>query len=105
MLARLINADLSMKNPEQINVALLAELQVSLERAASVLNEQQRLRKWCACSGAKLDAELGGGLADHEQVYPQLAPRSFQTGDGGWRTPECARSAAPAWVPNSIGIA
>jgi hypothetical protein len=45
MLARLINADLSMKNPEQINVALLAELQVSLERAASVLNEQQRLRK------------------------------------------------------------
>jgi hypothetical protein len=23
---------------------------------------------------AKLDAELGGGLADHEHVHPQLAP-------------------------------
>jgi hypothetical protein len=45
MLARLINADLSMKNPEQVEVALLAELQVCLERAASVLNEQPRLRK------------------------------------------------------------
>jgi hypothetical protein len=45
MLARLLNADLSRKNPEQFKVALLAELQVCLERAASVLNEQPRLRK------------------------------------------------------------
>jgi hypothetical protein len=45
MLARLINTDLSRKNPEQVEVALLAELQVCLERAASVLNEQPRLRK------------------------------------------------------------
>jgi hypothetical protein len=45
MLAAQIDAELSRKKLEQFKVELLAELQVSLERAASVLSEQQRLRK------------------------------------------------------------
>jgi hypothetical protein len=40
MLAAQINAELGGKKPEDLNVASLAEFQVALECAASVLNVQ-----------------------------------------------------------------
>jgi hypothetical protein len=63
MLARQINDDLSRRSPKQFKIALLAEFQVSLERAASVLSEQSAITQVTACSGAKLDdvrAKQGG---------------------------------------------
>jgi hypothetical protein len=42
LLAGRIDAELREKKPERLDIAALAEFQVSLERAASVLNEQLR---------------------------------------------------------------
>jgi hypothetical protein len=42
VLAHRIDAELREKNPERLDAAALADFQISLERAASVLNEQLR---------------------------------------------------------------
>jgi hypothetical protein len=42
VLAERIDAELREKKPERLDIAALAEFQVSLERAAAVLNEQLR---------------------------------------------------------------